>query len=66
VTRLLDAGADVNAQGFFGSALQVASRQGHLNVVELLLRSEAKVNYDEDPAATHSLTYSSNGNEGLS
>jgi hypothetical protein len=41
--------ADVNAQDLFGSALQVASRQGHLKVVELILRREAKVNYDKEP-----------------
>jgi hypothetical protein len=46
VTRLLlDAGADINAQGgFYGSALQAASEGGHEAVVRLLLDKDADVN----------------------
>jgi ankyrin repeat protein len=42
---LLHKGADVNAQGgFYGSALQAASAQGRLKVVEMLLQKGADVN----------------------
>ncbi|KAJ6006651.1 Pfs NACHT and Ankyrin domain protein [Penicillium sp. IBT 35674x] len=42
---LIGKGADVNAQGgYYGNALQVASSQGHRDVVELLLYKEADVN----------------------
>jgi ankyrin repeat protein len=35
---LLDQGADMNAQGgFFGNALQAASKEGHRKVVQMLL-----------------------------
>ena len=45
VKMLLDAGADVNAQGgFHGNALQVASHRGYRNVVGLLLENGADVN----------------------
>jgi hypothetical protein len=43
--RLLDKDADVNAQGgFFGNALQAASREGHEQVVKMLLDKEADEN----------------------
>lgn len=42
---LLDRGADVNAQGgYYGKALQAASRAGHERVVQLLLDNGADVN----------------------
>jgi hypothetical protein len=46
---MLITSANVNAQDFFSSALQVASRQGHLKVVELIHRRKAKVNYNKEP-----------------
>ena len=45
VKLLLDAGADVNAQGgFYGNALQAASYNGHDQTVKLLLDAGADVN----------------------
>jgi ankyrin repeat protein len=45
VELLLDAGADVSAQGgYYGNALQAASRLGHKEVVRLLLGRGANVN----------------------
>ena len=45
VKMLLDAGADVNAQGGeYGNALQTASSRGHEAVVKLLLENGADVN----------------------
>ncbi|KAI1595117.1 Arp Ankyrin repeat [Pyrenophora tritici-repentis] len=42
---LLDAGADVNAQGgHYGNALQAASTEGHEQVVKMLLDAGAEVN----------------------
>ncbi|KAF2678030.1 ankyrin [Lentithecium fluviatile CBS 122367] len=47
VKLLLDAGADVNAQGgFYGNALQAASEGGHEQVVKLLLDTGANVNVE--------------------
>lgn len=45
VARLLDAGADVNAPQakFKGTPLQYAATQGHLEVVQLLLKHKATV-----------------------
>ncbi|KFY03640.1 hypothetical protein V490_00108, partial [Pseudogymnoascus sp. VKM F-3557] len=44
-SRLLQEGADVNAQGgFYGNALQAASYGGHDKIVELLLSKDADVN----------------------
>jgi ankyrin repeat protein len=41
---LLDAGADVNAQGgHYGNALQAASAKGHEQVVKMLLRQDKSV-----------------------
>ena len=37
VQVLLDKGADINAQGKFGNALQIASERGHDQVVQMLL-----------------------------
>jgi hypothetical protein len=38
VQMLMDAEADVNAQGgFFGNALQAASQEGHEKVVQMLM-----------------------------
>ena len=42
VRLLLEKGADVNAQGKYGSALQIALRCGHDEVVQLLLEKGAK------------------------
>ena len=43
--RLLDMGADVNAQGgICGNALQAASAHGNKDIVQLLLDSEADIN----------------------
>jgi ankyrin repeat protein len=45
VQMLLDAGADVNAQGgYCGNALQAASWGGHEEVVQMLLAAGADVN----------------------
>jgi ankyrin repeat protein/aminoglycoside phosphotransferase (APT) family kinase protein len=45
VKMLLDAGADVNAQGGeYGNALQAASRESHETVVKMLLDAGADVN----------------------
>jgi ankyrin repeat protein len=45
VKLLLDAGANVNAQGgHYGNALQAASLPGHESVVKLLLEAGANVN----------------------
>ena len=44
VKWLLVAGAEVNATGDFGTALQVAAGTGHLNIVEMLLAAGAEVN----------------------
>jgi ankyrin repeat protein len=45
VQMLMDAGADVNAQGgHFGNALQAASQGGHEKVVEMLMDAGADVN----------------------
>jgi ankyrin repeat protein len=45
VQMLLDAGADVNAQGgHYGNALQAASWGGHEEVVQMLLAAGADVN----------------------
>jgi hypothetical protein len=45
VTRLLDQGADINAQGGkYGNALQVASVRGHEKIVQILLGKDAAVN----------------------
>ena len=41
---MLNAGADVNMQGKYGNALQVASIKGHKEVVQLLLDAGANVN----------------------
>ena len=41
---LLDAGADVNAEGSSGTALQGASTYGHEKVVQILLNAGADVN----------------------
>jgi len=41
---LLAKGADINAQGTYGNALQAASAKGHQAVVELLLAKGADVN----------------------
>ncbi|KAJ5632891.1 hypothetical protein N7490_009230 [Penicillium lividum] len=42
---LLDAGADVNAQGGdYGNALQSASYKGHIEIVQLLLDANADIN----------------------
>jgi hypothetical protein len=45
VQRLLEAGADINAQGGeYGNALQAASEKGHDSVVQRLLEAGADVN----------------------
>jgi ankyrin repeat protein len=45
VKRLLDAGADVNAQGGrYSNALQAASAGGHNNIFQWLLEAGADVN----------------------
>ncbi|RAR13708.1 ankyrin repeat-containing protein [Stemphylium lycopersici] len=45
VQLLLDADADVNAQGgYYGNALQAASWEGHEQIVKILLNEGAKVN----------------------
>jgi hypothetical protein len=45
VQMLMDAEADVNAQGgHFGNALQAASAEGHEKVVQMLMDAEADVN----------------------
>jgi hypothetical protein len=45
VQMLVDAGADVNAQGgLYGNALQAASSGGHEKVVQMLLDNGAEVN----------------------
>jgi hypothetical protein len=45
VSAILDAGADVNAQGGeYGNALQAASGEGHEKVVQMLLAAGADVN----------------------
>ena len=44
VTALIDAGADVNAQGSFGvTALSVAAAEGHASVVQALIKAGADV-----------------------
>jgi ankyrin repeat protein len=43
VQMLLDAGADVNAQGgHFGTALQAASARGHEKLVQMLRAAGAR------------------------
>ena len=50
VMILLDAGADVNAQGrVYGSALHAASRSGHEKVVQMLLDAGAERSTLADP-----------------
>lgn len=45
VVRLVEKGADVNAQGgYYGTALNAASHQGHLAIAQLLLEHGADVN----------------------
>lgn len=44
VRMLLNLGADVNARGCEGTALQLASAQGNLKLVQLLLKKGADVN----------------------
>ncbi|KAH7239769.1 ankyrin repeat-containing domain protein [Fusarium solani] len=44
VRMLLNLGADVNARGCEGTALQLASAQGNLKLVQLLLKGGADVN----------------------
>jgi ankyrin repeat protein len=45
VGLLLQSGAEVNAQGGeYGNALQLASSEGHKEIVRLLLQSGAQVN----------------------
>ncbi len=44
VKLLLDKGADINAQGRYGTALQRASEGGHEQVVKLLLNKGADIN----------------------
>lgn len=42
---LMDAGAEVNAQGgYFGNALQGASYRGHEKVIRILVNAGAKIN----------------------
>jgi ankyrin repeat protein len=49
VQRLLEKGADVNAQGgYYGNALQAASVKGHDQIVQLLLEKGADVNAQGD------------------
>ncbi|KIK53779.1 hypothetical protein GYMLUDRAFT_178406, partial [Collybiopsis luxurians FD-317 M1] len=45
VKYLLQAGADVNAQGgFYGTALQAAAYEGKIGIVKCLLQAGADVN----------------------
>jgi ankyrin repeat protein len=44
VKLLLEKGADVNAQGGYGNALQAASVGGHEGIMKLLLEKGADVN----------------------
>ena len=41
VQILIDAGADINAVGTFGSVLRAASREGHEKVVQILVNAGA-------------------------
>jgi ankyrin repeat protein len=64
VERLLDAGADVDANyGQYGSALYVASLEGHDGVVEVLLRRGADVNIEGGNAGSALCAASSVGHE---
>jgi len=41
VKIILDGGADVNAQGgHYGNALQAAAREGHVQIIQALLKEE--------------------------
>ncbi len=45
VTKLIDVGADINAEGgHFGNALQAASAEGYLDIVTKLIDAGADVN----------------------
>ena len=44
VKALISAGADVNSQGYYGNALQIASSNGNIEMVRLLLENGADMN----------------------
>ena len=44
VKMLLESGADINAPGYIGNALQLASKNGYEKIVEVLLINGADVN----------------------
>jgi ankyrin repeat protein len=64
VQLLLEAKADVNAQGgLYGNALQAASYRGHETVVRLLLEAKADVNAQGGDYGNALQAASSNGHE---
>jgi ankyrin repeat protein len=58
---LLKHGADVNARGPRGTALNEASANGHEDIVKLLLRHKANVDIDDESAGTALLGASAGG-----
>ena len=63
VKLLLQAGADVNAQGPFGNALQVAAHEGHEEIMRLLLEAGAELNAQEGMFGNALLAASERGDE---